>query len=479
MNCLKMWRRAAVLVVPVAGTLTLLGCATTEAPATRSGPDTRFSAAISAGDVRGERSPQILGAVEAQLLQAFPRASWLTGAAPTSDVLLDIIVYSARTTDTRSHQEQRLCRRWSETDKDAKGTLQRLISRSCLEWQVQQIPCLNRQYELDVQIRARLRSPERVIASDRKVSTSSERKCGSDAPATATLQVKAETEVGSWAVTLLRSPFAELAFRTTAPETTGNPAPTVVTRPVPGIPPQTALPPKPEEATATPVEAHALIIGNANYPGSARLANPINDAKAIERKLTDMGFKVSRIDDGDRETLVRGLSQFQQKAASSQVTVLYYSGHGMQLDGINYLIPVNVELSRPATLKLQALPLDTIIDTYLPGRTRIVFLDACRDNPAVTASVRGFSRGLAPMQVPAGTLIAYATRDGGVAEDGAGSHSPYTQALLDLISEPEDISLILRKVRDRVMKETAGRQQPWEYGSLSGGSLVLSRMKGQ
>ena len=107
-----------------------------------------------------------------------------------------------------------------------------------------------------------------------------------------------------------------------------------------------------------------------------------------------------------------------------------------------------------------------------------MFLDACRDNPAISSGLRGLGRGLAPIQAPTGTLIAYATRDGGVAEDGTGKHSPYTQALLDLIDKPEDISLMLRRVRDRVMKETFGRQQPWEYGSLSGGELVLSRLKG-
>ena len=107
----------------------------------------------------------------------------------------------------------------------------------------------------------------------------------------------------------------------------------------------------------------------------------------------------------------------------------------------------------------------------------ILVLDACRDNPAVSSGFRGFGRGLAPIQAPTGTLIAYATRDGGVAEDGTGKHSPYTQALLDVIDQPEDISLLLRRVRDKVMKDTAGRQQPWEYGSLSGGELVLSRLR--
>lgn len=457
--------------------LALVGCATQDNLATQPiEPDPRFAGVVTPGDVRGDRSAQVLGAFEARLLQTFPRASWSPGKAAHADVALDVTVYSAKTTDTRSTQEQRLCRRWSEPDKDAKGTVQRLLSRSCVDWQVQQIPCVTRKYELDVQIRARQRDPERVVASDRRVATSNDRKCGNETPATAALQAQAETEIATWAVNLLKSPLAQIGQMRAASVVTTTPAVIQAPPAIEVATHQTTTQAAPTRAPASPVEAHALVIGNASYPGSARLANPLNDARAIEQKLASFGFRVTRIDDGDRETLVRGLSQFQQTAANSQLTVLYYSGHGMQIDGVNYLIPVNIDVTKPATFKLQALPVDTIIDTYLPGRTRVVFLDACRDNPALTASVRGFNRGLAPMQVPTGTLIAYATRDGGVAEDGSGRHSPFTQALLDLIAEPEDISLILRKVRDRVMRETFGRQQPWEYGSLSGGELVFVQL---
>lgn len=476
--------RASVVALTVA-MLTILGCATTEPTEVREEPDPRFAGSIAPGEVRGERSAQMLGVVESRLLQAFPRASWQLTRSAAADVVLDFNVYSARTTESRSTQENRTCRRWSEPDRDAKSTLQKLASRSCVDWQVQQIPCVTRKHEIDVQMRARQRGSDRLVISDRKLASSTDRRCGNDTPPSAALQVQAETEVAIWAAALLRPVLAELAARQLP---TGNPSEVAVV-PVlaaqtsapalstPGVSAAPPLPAHPAIAPAKFVDAHALVIGNANYPGSARLANPINDAQAIARKFSELGFQVTRIDDGDRDALVRGLSQFQIRAAASQITVLYYSGHGMQIDGVNYLMPVNIELSKPATLKLQALPLDTIVDTYLPGRTRIVFLDACRDNPALGSNVRGFSRGLAPMQVPTGTLIAYATRDGGVAEDGTGRHSPFTQALLDLIAEPEDISLILRRVRDRVMRDTAGRQQPWEYGSLSGGSLVFSRLR--
>lgn len=474
-NPLALIRHASALALA----LLLTACASTEPQVVKEEPDPRFSGVISPGEVRGERSAQVLGALEARLLQAFPRANWLVGKSAQADLVLDVNVYSAKTTESRSSQEQRLCRRWSDPDKDAKGTLQRMASRSCLDWQVQQIPCLNRRYELDVQVRARQRGAERILASDRKVAASSDRQCGSDIPSSAALQASAEAEIAAWTTTLLRPVLAELAAPSNVTMAPLNPAGPKLEAVSSAAPQQSAAAALPTVSTARPVEAHALVIGNAGYPGSARLVNPLNDAQAVARKFAELGFQVSRIDDADRETLVRGLSLFQQRAASSQITVLYYSGHGMQIDGMNYLMPVNIDINKPGTLKLQALPLDTIVESYLPGRTRIVFLDACRDNPSVSGSVRGFSRGLAPIQAPAGTLIAYATRDGGVAEDGTGQHSPFTQALLDLIAEPEDISLILRRVRDRVMRETSGRQQPWEYGSLSGGSLVLSRLRSQ
>ena len=412
-------------------------------------------------------------------MQLLPNVLWVVGQTDEADVGLDLQVISAQAQDFTSLQEQRNCRRWSDPDPNAKGFLQQMMSRQCLDWQIQQQPCLTRTYEAEAQLRARDKKSQRIIASDRKVFQASERRCGNERPSVAALQGQVENQMAQWVVRTLREPLVQLSARrivTTSTLTAQMPVPMAITaKPSPDS--SELLARKPVTTESIPLRAHALVIGNANYPGSAKLFNPTNDALGMERKLIELGFTVTRIMDGDRDTLIRGLSQFQKSASESQITLLYYSGHGMQIDGVNYMLPVNINLQNTASLKLQGIAMDTLIDTYLPGRTRLIFLDACRDNPVLASATRGFTRGLAPIQAPAGTLIAYATRDGGVAEDGNGKHSPYTQALLDLIDQPEDISLVLRRVRDRVMKETAGRQQPWEYGSLSGGELVLSRLR--
>ncbi len=488
------WRARPLRALLLFSSMLVAGCASMDPAETPEAPEPRFAGSLSAGEIRGERAGQLMGALEARVLQAFPRATWSNSKASEADIVVDLTTYSAHVTEARSTQEQKTCRRWSEPDKDAKSTLQRLASRNCLDWQVQNIPCVTRRYELDVQFRARDRQGGRLIVSDRKAAVGSDRQCGEGTPAVAPLQARVETEVASWATGLLRQPLVQFdsaraiaaGLQPAAAAMAASTALAAATTPTlqllaPATAPTTSqaspqVPLAQPSASVASGQAHALVIGNAAYPGSARLANPLNDSQAISRKFAELGFAVTRIDDGNREALVRGLSQFQRKAASSQITVLYYSGHGMQIDGINYLLPVDVDINKPASLKLQAVSLDTVIGDYLPGKVRIVFLDACRDNPAASSTVRGFNRGLAPIQAPTGTLIAFATRDGGVAEDGTGKHSPFTQALLDLIAEPEDISLVLRKVRDKVMRDTSGRQQPWEYGSLSGGSLIFSRL---
>ena len=125
---------------------------------------------------------------------------------------------------------------------------------------------------------------------------------------------------------------------------------------------------------------------------------------------------------------------------------------------------------------LLGISIDALLDQYMNGNTKIVFLDACRDNPLSVSSSRSLLRGLAPIVASEGTLISYATKDGQVAQDGQGSNSPFTRALIDHISDNDDIAVVLRKVREKVMLETGGKQQPWEYGSLTGGALVLSRI---
>lgn len=224
-------------------------------------------------------------------------------------------------------------------------------------------------------------------------------------------------------------------------------------------------------------EAHALVIGNSDYRGGARLENPTRDAQAMSAKLRALGFKVTELSNTNREQMVRGLSEFTRTASKADLTLLFYAGHGMQVQGVNYMVPVDMSLNDPSQATLQAVSLTQVVEQYLPGKAKLVFLDACRDNPIVTAGVRGASKGLAPINVSEGTLISYATKDGQTAEDGVGSkNSPFTQALLAHLADPFDIGVVLRRVREKVMQATGGKQQPWEYGSLTGGELVLSRI---
>jgi hypothetical protein len=235
----------------------------------------------------------------------------------------------------------------------------------------------------------------------------------------------------------------------------------------------------PSTGSTTIRSAHALVIGNAAYPGSGRLDNPVNDANAISLKLRSMGFTVTTVTDANRQRLVQAMSQFRRSAASADLSLLFYSGHGVQIFGTNYILPTDVDQTDTAQATIQGVRLNEVIENFMPGKTKIVFLDACRDNPLQRTGDRSVTKGLAPISVSEGTLISYATKDGQVAADGVGSkNSPFTQALLEHLADPLDIGVVLRKVREKVMRATGGKQQPWDYGSLTGGELVLSRIKG-
>jgi hypothetical protein len=225
--------------------------------------------------------------------------------------------------------------------------------------------------------------------------------------------------------------------------------------------------------------AHALVIGNSAYPGSGRLDNPVNDANAISQKLRSMGFTVTTVTDANRQRLVQAMAQFRRTAAAADISLLFYAGHGVQIFGTNYILPTDVDQTDPAQATIQGVSLNSVVENFLPGKTKLVFLDACRDNALQRTNDRSVSKGLAPISAAQGTLISYATKDGQTAADGVGSkNSPFTQALLEHINDPQDIAVVLRKVREKVMRSTGGKQQPWEYGSLTGGELVLSRIQG-
>ena len=191
-----------------------------------------------------------------------------------------------------------------------------------------------------------------------------------------------------------------------------------------------------------------------------------------------MGFIVTMVTDANRQRLVQAMAQFRRSAASADLSLLFYSGHGVQIFGTNYILPTDVDQTDTAQATIQGVRLNEVIGNFMPGKTKIVFLDACRDNPLQRTGDRSVTKGLAPISVAEGTLISYATKDGQTAADGVGSkNSPFTQALLEHLSDPQDIGVVLRKVREKVMRATGGKQQPWEYGSLTGGELVLSAIK--
>lgn len=228
----------------------------------------------------------------------------------------------------------------------------------------------------------------------------------------------------------------------------------------------------------------ALIIGNGAYVKVPKLDNPKNDAAAIEGMLTAAGFDtVVKATDLGIVALRRALRDFSDTAHDADIAVVFYAGHGMEVMGTNYLIPVDAVLERDLDVQDEAVSLERV-SQVLEGakRLRLVILDACRDNPFVrtmrrtiaTRSVRSGYTEIDERSLPPNTLIAYAQRSGQTAEDGTGKNSPYTTALLTHLPTPGlDIELALRRVRDDVLKLTRNRQEPYKYGSLSGTEMAL------
>lgn len=228
---------------------------------------------------------------------------------------------------------------------------------------------------------------------------------------------------------------------------------------------------------STKLSLNALVIGNSSYK-TKQLVNSTNDAKSIAEKLKKFGFNVTVANNLDRKSFIKTLLDFSEKAKDSDVTVMYYAGHGVQLGGLNYLLPIDIDLNgTEEVVSYDGISLNEILRRNIPGKSRVVFLDACRTKPFKNSITRGGADGLAPMNVSTGTLISFATRDGGVAFDSDGSlNSPYTASLLKLLERDDDIALLLREVRDEVIRKTNGKQEPWEYGALSSGRLVISRL---
>jgi hypothetical protein len=228
----------------------------------------------------------------------------------------------------------------------------------------------------------------------------------------------------------------------------------------------------------------ALLIGNSRYAAVAALDNPRNDAALLKAALLKAGFDDVRVAlDVRRTEMLRVLNAFADAAADADIAVVYYSGHGLEMGGVNYLVPVDAKLASDLEVLDETVSLDRVMQA-LDGakRLKLVILDACRTNPFVAAMrVRGghkaIEKGLAPVE-PAGSdmLIAYAAKAGTPAEDGRDANSPFAVALAKrLIAPGDDVELALRKVRDDVLAATHGRQEPYKYGSLGGSVIALSK----
>jgi Caspase domain len=226
----------------------------------------------------------------------------------------------------------------------------------------------------------------------------------------------------------------------------------------------------------------ALVVGQSTYRAVPALPNAANDAKRIAELLGSAGFEVTAAPDLSQNDMRQAISAFAAKVAASgpeTVALVFYAGHGLQIDGENYLVPVDVDPKREADIPLQAVRLNDLMNTLgaLPTRMRIFMLDACRNNP-FPALNQTAGRGLAMVDTKAGapgSLISFSTSPGAEAEDGAGADSPYTTALLSVAREPNlQIEEALKRVRVAVYKATEGRQVPWESSSLTTPFMFVS-----
>ena len=213
----------------------------------------------------------------------------------------------------------------------------------------------------------------------------------------------------------------------------------------------------------------ALVIGNAGYP-TAPLRNPVNDARAMGGALRRLGFEVVERHNATQKDMQRAIAEFGRKLAGGAVGLFFFAGHGIQVNGHNYLIPVDATIGAEAEVALEAISVDRVLDQIRENPLNLVILDACRNNPFERRWRSSGGAGLAPvLNAPTGTLIAYSTAPGKVASDGDGTNSLYTSELLKAIEAPGlKVEDVFKKVRAAVARQTRSEQIPWELSSLTG-----------
>ena len=237
-----------------------------------------------------------------------------------------------------------------------------------------------------------------------------------------------------------------------------------------------AVPPSPPLLTDTKEHRIALVIGNSNYAAAPALPNPRRDTELLSEVLRKTGFETVTLEsDLGRESFFEALQAFANKAQQADWAIIYFAGHGVEIDGINYLVPVDARLETDRDAQFQAISLEQVLAAVEGAhKLRLVMLDACRDNPfrprmRMFRATRAVSRGLAPIEPPAGTLVVYAAKHGQSALDGLDGNSPFAAAIAKNLPTPGvEIDKLFRLVRDDVLVATGGRQEPFVYGSLSG-----------
>jgi hypothetical protein len=222
----------------------------------------------------------------------------------------------------------------------------------------------------------------------------------------------------------------------------------------------------------------ALVIGNNAYDELGRLNNPVNDAKLMSRALRQLGFDVIEHTDADEKAMKRAIQDLGRRieqAGRDTVSVFYYAGHGLQVNGINYLVPVKARIQRLSDVEIEAVDAGLVLRQMEDSGSRVnmMILDACRNNP-LPRGLRSMTRGLATMNAPQGSLIAYSTSPESVSVDGEGENSPYTLALAKAMTAPGlAAEEVFRQVRVRVLEATRGQQVPWESSSLTAAFYFL------
>jgi len=213
----------------------------------------------------------------------------------------------------------------------------------------------------------------------------------------------------------------------------------------------------------------ALVIGNANYSGGQTLQNPANDASLMATTLQNLGFEVIKRINANKQGMETAIREFTKKLPNYTVCLFYYAGHGVQVDGMNYLIPTDATLQDKTDCKFEAISVNFVVEEFesFPNNVNIVILDACRNNP-FRSWARGGERGFKAIAPTSGTIISFATSEGSLASDGDGIQGLFTEQLVKQMQVPQPIESVFKKTRVEVEKMSNGAQSPQEWSKLKG-----------